>query len=61
MPNINEMLFKLEGFKYDKSIDLNMGYHHIQIINSASNLCMIIIPWVKYIVTNVYQWELPTS
>ena len=26
MPNINEILLKLEGFQYDTSLDLNMGY-----------------------------------
>ena len=31
MPNINEMLFKLESFQYDTSLDLNMGYDHIQL------------------------------
>ena len=25
MPNINEILFKLEGFQYAMSLDLNMG------------------------------------
>ena len=29
MPKTNEMLFKLEGFKYDTLLDLNMGYCHI--------------------------------
>ena len=29
MPKINEMLLKLEGFQYDKSLDLNMVYYHI--------------------------------
>ena len=29
MPNINEMLFKLEGFKCALSLDLNMGYYYI--------------------------------
>ena len=39
---------KLEGFQYDTSLDLNMGYYHIQIIENASNLCTIIIPWGEY-------------
>ena len=43
MPNINEMLLKLEGFKYDKSFDLNMGHYHIRLSKNASNLCKIII------------------
>ena len=47
MPEINEILLKLEGFHYDTSIDLNMGYHHIKLRKNASNLCTIIIPWRK--------------
>ena len=42
------MLFELECFKYDMSIYLNMGCYHIQISENASNLCRIILPWVKY-------------
>ena len=48
MPKTNEMLLKLEGFKYDIPLDLNMGYYHIRISKNASNLCTIIIPRVKY-------------
>ena len=29
MTKTNEMLFKLEGFKYDTLLYLNMGYCHI--------------------------------
>ena len=29
MPNINEILLKLVGFQYDKSLDLDTGYDHI--------------------------------
>ena len=25
-----------------------MGYYHIRLSEKASNLCMIILPWVKY-------------
>ena len=31
MPKINEMLLKLEGFQYATSLDLSMGYYHIQL------------------------------
>ena len=48
MPNINEILLKLDGFQYTMSLDLNMGYDHIQLTEDASNLCRIIIPWGKY-------------
>ena len=57
MPNINEILLKLEGFQYAMSLDLNMGYYHIHISNNTSNLCTIIMPW-ENIITNVYLWEL---
>ena len=42
------MLFKLEGFYYAVSLDLNMVYYKIRLSNNASNLCMIIIPWGGY-------------
>ena len=45
MPKINEMLFKLEGFQYATSLDLNMVYYHIQLGQNSSNLCKIVIPW----------------
>ena len=48
MPKINEMLFKLEVYQYVTSLDLNMEYYHIQLIENASNLCTIILPWEKY-------------
>ena len=48
MPKKNEMSLKLESFQYAMSLDLNMGYYHIQLSKNASNLCTIIIPWGKY-------------
>ena len=48
MPNINEMLLKLEGFQYAMSLGLNMGYHHTKLSNNTSILCMIILPRGKY-------------
>ena len=52
MPNIKEMLLKLEGFQYAMLFDLDMAYYHIQLSENASNLCKIIIPW-KNIVTKL--------
>ena len=43
-----EMLLNLEGFQYATSLDLKTGYYHIRLIKKASNLCMIILTWVKY-------------
>ena len=48
MPNTNEMLLRLEDFQYATSLDLNMGYYHIRLRKNTSDLCTIIIMWVKY-------------
>ena len=48
MPKINEIILKLEGFKYTMLLDLNMGYYHIQLTEDVNNLCTIILPWGKY-------------
>ena len=48
IPKINKMLWKFEGFQYYTSLDLNVGYYHIWFRYNASNLCMIILSWVKY-------------
>ena len=31
IPKIQDLLLKLEGFKYGTSLDLNMGYYHIEL------------------------------
>ena len=48
MPNINEILLKLECLQYVLLLDLNMGYYHILLSKNSSNLCMLILPRVKY-------------
>ena len=48
MPNLNEMLLKLEGFQYAASLDLNIGYYHIWLSENASNLCTIVLPRENY-------------
>ena len=48
MSKINEMLLKLEGFRYAPSLDLSMVYYHIRLSKNASKLCTIIIRWGGY-------------
>ena len=48
IPNIQDMLMKMEGFQYATSLDLNMGYYHIELTPNSSKLCTIILPWGKY-------------
>ena len=39
---------KLEGFQWATSLDLNMGYYHIELNPDAKELCTIIMPLGKY-------------
>ena len=48
IPKITDMLQKLEGFSYATSLDLNMGYYHIELTPDSSRLCTIVLPWGKY-------------
>jgi hypothetical protein len=48
LPNISDMLRKLNGFKYATAIDLSMGYYHIPLDLEAHKLCTNILPWGKY-------------
>ena len=48
MPKIQDMLLKLEGFKYATSLDLNMGYYHIELSPDSKKLCTLVFPWGKY-------------
>ena len=48
LPKINDMLQKLEGFMWATSLDLNMGYYHIELTPNASRYCTVVFPWGKY-------------
>ena len=48
IPNISDMLMKMEGFQFATSLDLNMGYYHIELTPNSSRLCTIVLPWGKY-------------
>jgi hypothetical protein len=41
-------MLKLEGFTYGTSLDLNMGYYHIELTPNSKSLCTIVLPWGKY-------------
>ena len=48
IPKIQYMLLNMEGFKYASSLDLNMGYYHIESSPGYKWLCTIVLPWGKY-------------
>ena len=44
LPKIQDLLMKLEGFTYATSLDLNMGYYHINLTptqRSCAPLCCL--------------------
>jgi hypothetical protein len=42
------MLLKLQGFKFATSLDLNMGYYHIELNPDSKRLCTIVLPFGKF-------------
>ena len=48
IPKIQDLLLKLEGFQHATSLDLNMGYYHIELSPFSKTLCTIVLPWGKY-------------
>ena len=48
IPHIQDMLLNLEGFKYATSLDLNMGYYHLELSPDSRELCTIVLPFGKY-------------
>ena len=48
IPKIQDLLMKLEGFSFATSLDLNMGYYHIELTPNSKRLCTIVLPFGKY-------------
>ena len=48
IPHIQDMLMNLEGFKYATSLDLNMGYYHLELSEKSKELCAIALPFGKF-------------
>jgi Reverse transcriptase (RNA-dependent DNA polymerase) len=44
IPRIQDLLLKLEGFLYTTSLDVNMGYYHIELTPFSKSLCTIMLP-----------------
>ena len=42
------MLLNLEGFRYATSLDLNMGYYHLELSPESRELCTIVLPFGKF-------------
>ena len=44
IPNTQDMLMNLEGFQWATSLDLNMGYYHVELSPSSKKLCTLVFP-----------------
>jgi hypothetical protein len=59
IPRIQDLLLKLEGFQYATSLDLNMGYYHIELSPFSKQLCTIFYHGVNMNI-NAYLWDCAT-
>ena len=48
LPRIQDLLQKMEKFKYATAIDLRKGYYNIHLDEESANLCTTVFPWGKY-------------
>ena len=48
IPHIQDMLLNLEGFQFATSLDLNMGYYHIELNPNSKRYCTIVLPFGKF-------------
>ncbi len=48
IPKIQDLMLKLEGFMYGTSLNLNMGYYHIELNPDSKKYCTIVLPFGKY-------------
>ena len=48
IPKIQYLLLRLEGFRYGTTLDLNMGYYHIELSAKSKEICTILTQWGKY-------------
>ena len=48
IPKIQDLLLRLEGFRYGTILDLNMGYYHIELSAKSKELGTIFTQWGKY-------------
>ena len=44
---IQDLLLRLEGLRYGTTLDLNMGYYHIELSAKSKEICTIVTQWGK--------------
>ena len=59
IPKIQDLMLKLEGFQYGTSLDLNMGYYHIELTPTSKNIVQSSSPGESMNINN-YLWDYAT-
>ena len=63
IPRIQDLLLRLEGFRYGTTLDLNMGYYHIELSAKSKDFAQLSPNWASMSI-NDFQWDcatVPTS
>ena len=55
IPKIQDLLLRLEGFRYGTTLDLKMGYYHIALSAKSKELCTIVTQWGNYKYWSIYD------
>ena len=61
LPVIDDILWKVNGFKFATCLDLNRGYYHFKLDKPSQRICTIVLPWGKYSYTRLPQGLMPSS
>ena len=48
LPNIDDVIWRMNGFTFATCLDLNRGYYHFVLDSDSQKLCGIILPWGNY-------------
>ena len=48
IPNIKDMILKLEGFWFATYPDLNMGYNYVKLTPNTFKICTTVRPWGNF-------------
>ena len=55
LPDVKDVLRRMEGFTHATCLDVNMGYYHTLLDKHSQEICSIILPWGKYCYTRLPQ------
>ena len=53
LPNIDDVIWRMNGFTFATCLDLNRGYYHFVLDEKSLKLCGIVLPWGTYCYTRL--------